>query len=303
MTAITPSKQEIPFDIYDSITISFLNVDTSKFNLVKTKDRQNNLIYVRCYENKPYVLIIDTPSDDTKGSSRFVSFGLKKSFEWDEKTRKFTDVWNGEYDLGIKLIQNIGNTESSVFNSATPVERKLIDVLDAIRDASIRDLVLFDEMDETTAETLVKPIYNRTVAKDEKGIPKKVKGKPVYDETKSPVWNIKCIHRFAPGVKFEKGKKVDPEDKVLTTKFYKPTPTEQLYRPDELLNTTVKGIYFIKFGNESQSKSGWGARSTIQSAVLTVIQKKQLNLGELQYATKYSFIDNEREEQNNDQYE
>lgn len=288
------SKQIVPFNPDEVDCISFLDADISKFHLLKTSDRQNKTVYIRCYNNKAFALRIDTPPEDVRGENRFVTYGLKKSMKWDEKTNAFTQEWTGEYELGVKLISNINDTNKSVFESASVTEKKLIDVLDGIRNAVARDLVAFDELSEIAAATMVRPLYSRTVMKDGGNKPIKSKGLPVFDETKSPTLNLKCQSRLAPGIKFEKGKDVRPEDRLLTTKFIKPSPTgDQTYTADQLLNYgACKGIYIVRFGYENLSKSGWGAKCNLISAVLTPLVKKQQDFGERQLAMKYSFIDN-----------
>jgi hypothetical protein len=290
-SATNANKQQIKYDPYDSITISFMNVDVTKFGLLKTIDKKGIPYYIRCYDNKAFILIVDYPKDDIKGESMFLTFGLKEGKVWNDSTKKFTKESNGEYEMGIKLISQISETSTNVFDSANPMEKKLIDVLDGLRAAVIRDLVAFDEVSEAIAESLVRPLYSRTTLKDEQGNPRKLRGSLMFDETKSPVWNLKCKSTFVPGYKWEPKKVILPENRMLATQFYKFGHGRETHQIQELLNTTSKGVFFIKFAKETKANSGWGARAVLESAVIRPLVRKVADHGESEYMQRLTIQD------------
>lgn len=292
------AKKELPsFNPYSTVVVSFLEAELTKFNIVRSYDRNKQQIYSVCYEDKPLVLKVDTPSDDLRGEQRFTTFGLKKTMTWDDKIKKFNDEWTGEYDMGIKLINNVDQSGTNVWNSASPTEKKLYDVLCAIKESIRAGLVAFDELSEVTSYSMVPDLFNRTSLKDKAGLVVKKAGSILYDETKSPVWNLKCKSGLIPGVKFEKGKQPLAHERTLTTEFHKPGYGDVLFQADELLGKPGKGIYWITFGKINSSKKGWSPRSTLNSAVISPMQKQVQDFGEKLYAQKYFNVDEEQTEE------
>lgn len=277
--------QKITFSQHDKLQLDIMNVDVSKFDICRSYSGKS-YEFRRVYDNKLYVLCIKP----TPGSTEFLmNFGLKQVMEYDKPSQKYTDKWTGEYSMGIKLV-TAKSDDGDCMDKATPYERHVIDVLNAIVDADKRGLVVFDQLNEATMNMFVRDTYSQSFAKDANKMVIKEKGLPKIDHSKAPVLNVKCNFKYVKGFKRDGFTTVPPEMKTCTTLFKKFSTGEQdengkLIVPqpwniDELLNNMTSGIYYIETNLLDNYSGKWSCPMKLNTAVLRLLPMNKRSYGD-----------------------
>jgi len=291
MTAININQQTIPFSKTTYKTIPFHTMDTSKLSLVKVKDDKSGLF--RFFLTYDYSLfIMEIGDDDSADDKRFYTYGLKKCTEYDGNIKKFTDVWNGEYEFGIKMISApIPPTSTNACDYMTAHEKKLKDVLDAMREAIAEGLMAFDEIRDGN---VVSPLYSQTRKKGPDGLPIKSKGTYVADQTKSYNLNCKCKSKLVNGLKYTKGMKIRPEDREIDT-FINSFSMKEL-KPELILGKHAKGVFFMVINEVKIINSTVKPKLQVNRALLQLLVNSTPNIDVSKYTQKYATMEMEEED-------
>lgn len=284
----TVDGKKISYNTDDVAIVEHLTADPSKFSVIQATSGDKTL-YPVVYDNKAFILVITGPANDFRGEQRFFTYGVKKCYEYDKPNNKFTDIFTGEYQFGIKLVNEIkeGTTYKENLN---PCEAKLIAILDAIYNAEKQACSTFGLLKPALVDDMVRPIYTFSPKKGPDGKPIKHMRENVPDFTKSPTLNVNCNWSFDKnkGYKHIKGTKVPADVKVLTTKFKK-IQSASLWKPDEI-DGPCKGVYFIQFRDMKESLAKWGTKAIATSAILTPVARVDFDPSE-QYREKYAMFD------------
>lgn len=246
------SRGEIVIDIDD--------FDKDKLQLVEETTKQGATVLNYVYDGKSLVLKI-LPADKTKPRDTcFKTYGLNKCMEFDAKTKRPTNVWTGEWQMGIIMIDDM--------KAPTAREKRLQQVLEEIWQVTCQTLVDLEKVDEDAIRFKVSKIPSISKLKNDKGV---VTNKP--DPSKPPVWNVKCYYRIPKDAPRNSEQKVEAKYKEMASEFkdLRGNPTD--YQKFE--KTLSRIVPYISISGVTETKGDYHIKTRLAQCMIEPIARER----------------------------